>query len=117
MKFRTAKSPTADLFAAEDASSASTPAPEPAPAPAPVLPALPLSPTPSLARRFTPRSWTAGDVPPPPQTADPPRSKQQLWYAVMFPKLIEAESPAAVLQSLCLHAQQFTSFVSIELPN
>jgi protein ImuB len=117
MKFRTAKSPTADLFAAEDASSASTPAPEPAPAPAPVLPALPLSPTPSLARRFTPRSWKAGDVPPTPQTAGPPRSKQQLWYAVVFPKLIEAESPAAVLQSLCLHAQQFTSFVSIELPN
>jgi protein ImuB len=54
--------------------------------------------------------------PPTPQTAGHTRSKQ-LWYAVVFPELTEAESSATVLQRLCLHAQTFTSFVSIEPPN
>ena len=35
----------------------------------------------------------------------------------MFPELVNVEHSAAVLQRLCLHAQRFTSFVSIELPN
>jgi len=62
-----------------------------------------------------PRSWKAGGVPPRPQTGGQVRSKQ-LWYAAVFPQLTEPES-AAVLQRLCMHAQQFTSFVSIEAPN
>jgi len=82
VKSRTAKSRTADLFAAEDAS---------------------------------PGSWKAGGVPPTPQTAGRPRSKQ-LWYAAVFPELAEEHS-AVLLQRLCMHAQQFTSFVSIEPPN
>jgi protein ImuB len=82
---RTAKSRTADLFAAADA------------APAISLKAV------------------AGGVPPTPQTAGLAHAKQ-LWYAVVFPELTGAESGAA-LRRLCLHAQQFTSFVSIELPN
>jgi protein ImuB len=35
----------------------------------------------------------------------------------VFPELVNVEHSAAVLQRLCLHAQRFTSFVSIELPN
>ena len=51
---------------------------------------------------------------------------KQLWYAVVFPDLMEpqrlgapaASTPAAsTLQRLCLCAQQFTSLVSIETPN
>jgi protein ImuB len=80
MKLRNAKSQTADLFAAANASTALVP-----------LPATP-------------------------QPAGSPRSRQ-LWYAVVFPELIEAKHSATVLQPLCMHAQQFTSFVSIELPN
>jgi protein ImuB len=55
-------------------------------------------------------------LPPPPsaQSSAPPRSKQ-LWYAAVFPEL--AQSEPAVLQRLCLHALQFTSFVSMEPPN
>jgi protein ImuB len=87
MKSRTAKSRTADLFAETDASSA-----------------------------LTPRSWKAGGVPPTPQTAVRKRSKQ-LWYAAVFPQLTETEPPRLMLQRLCMHAQQFTSFVSIEPPN
>ena len=41
----------------------------------------------------------------------------QLWYAAVFPNLGNVEHAAAVLQRLCLHAQTFTSFVSIEPPN
>jgi protein ImuB len=48
--------------------------------------------------------------------AAPARAKQ-LWYAVVFPELIEAGFSAALLQRLCMHAQTFTSFVSIEPPN
>jgi protein ImuB len=60
-------------------------------------------------------SWKAGGVPPTPHPAGHARSKQ-LWYAVVFSELIAAEA-SAVLQRLCLHAQRFTSFVSIEPPN
>ena len=46
---------------------------------------------------------------------------KQLWYAVVFPDLMEPQrlaAPAAsTLQRLCLCAQQFTSLVSIETPN
>jgi protein ImuB len=35
----------------------------------------------------------------------------------VFPELVNVEHSAAVLQRLCLHAQRFTSFVSIEPPN
>ena len=67
-------------------------------------------------------------MPPTPQPAGSPRPRQ-LWYAVVFPELTYAEQSgaaehsviteqsAAVLQRLCLHAQAFTSFVSIEPPN
>jgi protein ImuB len=64
----------------------------------------------------SPRLTPAPPTPPTPQTAGHTRSKQ-LWYAAVFPELTEAESSAAVLQRLCLHAQTFTSFVSIEPPN
>jgi protein ImuB len=97
MKTRSVKSQTADLFAAS-----------PALAPAPAL-------DPSPRQREASKSWRAG-VPPTPQTAGRARPKQ-LWYAAVFPELVDAEHSAAVLQRLCLHAQRFTSFVSIEPPN
>ena len=96
------KSRTADLFAAvADASPALTPAPVPESSP---------------RQREASRSWRAGGVPPTPQTAGRARPKQ-LWYAVVFPELVNEEHSATVLQRLCLHAQRFTSFVSIEPPN
>jgi protein ImuB len=58
----------------------------------------------------------AGGVPPTQEIAGRARPKQ-LWYATVFPELINVEHSAAILQRLCLHAQRFTSFVSIELPN
>ncbi len=54
-------------------------------------------------------------VPPTPQTAAVRSHSQQLWYAAVFPALTEADP--GPLQKLCLHAQRFTSFVSIEPPN
>jgi protein ImuB len=57
----------------------------------------------------------AGGVPPTPQIAGSVRAKQ-LWYAAVFPQF-DAEHFAAVLQRLCLHAQTFTSLVSVEPPN
>src|ERR1700761_3757724 len=89
MKQRAAKTRMADLFAT---------LPDAAPAkPAPVVPAL----------------VAPAEVPAAP--ASKPRAKQ-LWYAVVFPELPPQEA-AAMLQRLCLHAQNFTSFVSIEPPN
>ncbi len=87
MKSRAVKSATADLFVAADAAAVRRPAPE-------------------LAAT-SPRS---------PKTVTRSRSKH-LWYAVVFPELYEAEQSAAVLERLCMHAQQFTSLVSIEMPN
>jgi protein ImuB len=49
------------------------------------------------------------------QPASRPRANQ-LWYAVVF-QLSEAQSPPVLLPRLCMHAQQFTSLVSIEMPN
>src|ERR1700674_4257507 len=107
MKLRSPKSRTADLFAAEyrpaenrspvcrpDASSA--PIPVASPAPIPVAPA-PIS-VQTVARHTRSRP-----------------SPRQLWYAAVFPEM--ARESAALLQQLCLHAQTFTSFVSIEQPN
>jgi protein ImuB len=51
---------------------------------------------------------------PAPQLSLRPRAKQ-LWYAAVFPELRQSDPGA--LQRLCLHALQFTSFVSIEPPN
>ena len=115
MKSWTAESRTADLFAEADASPARIPA---SPSLAPSTPTLtPASaPTPPRTQRSAPRVLKAGGVPPTPQTAGRVRSKQ-LWYAAVFPELVNMEHSAAVLQRLCLHAQQFTSFVSIEPPN
>jgi protein ImuB len=93
VKARSAKPLTADLFAAVNASPAPTPTLMPAPAPA-LAPAV---------------------VPPAPQAASQARPRQ-LWYAVVFPQLTETD-PGLMLQRFCLHAQQFTSLVSVELPN
>jgi protein ImuB len=41
---------------------------------------------------------------------------KQLWYAAVFPQLTETDSDR-LLQRLCMYAQQFTSFVSIEPPD
>jgi len=90
VKSRAAKSRTADLFAA----ATECRPPEPAPAPAPAAGQPPLS-RPLLSR---------------------PRS-QQLWYAAVFPELTPAEPAGLALQRLCIHAQMFTSFVSVEPPN
>jgi len=55
-------------------------------------------------------------TPPPLEAAARSRSKH-LWYAAVFAPLTEAEPSAATLQRLCVHAQQFTSLVSMEMPN
>ena len=52
----------------------------------------------------------------PPVPAARPRIRQ-LWYAVVFPELTAPETAPVTLQRLCMHAQGFTSFVSIEPPN
>jgi protein ImuB len=85
-----AKSRTADLLTADLFAEAGAP------------PAL----TPAL---------TPAPVPPTLQTAGHARLKQ-LWYAAVFPELVKERS-AALLERICLHAQQFTSFVSVEPPN
>jgi protein ImuB len=96
MKLRTAKSKTADLFAA---------APQQNPAALPPAPSLqPAMPVPLELL-----------APPPAPRLGRPHSKQ-LWYAAVFPELT-ADQSAEALQRLCLHAQTFTSFVSIEPPN
>jgi protein ImuB len=80
---------------------------------------IPLERTPA-ARAAPPRPAYPLRSPPAPQPALRPRPRQ-LWYAVVFPELPvpEPSMPAAasVLPRLCLSAQQFTSLVSIEMPN
>jgi protein ImuB len=98
MRSRAVKSATADLFAAADAPAVRRPALASAPAPAPASAPAPVAVS-----------------PPPVNTA--PRSAKHLWYAVVFPELQETAQSAALLQRLCLHAQRFTSLVSIEMPN
>ncbi len=93
MKSRAVTSATADLFAAAaDAAAA------------------------DAAETSAPRRPASAAPPPPLETAARSRSKH-LWYAVVFVQLNEAEQSAAALQRLCVHAQQFTSLVSIEMPN
>jgi protein ImuB len=70
-------------------------APARVPTPAPAPPRLPL-PAPAPAAR---------------------RPRQQLWYAVVFPDLKDPAASRFELQRLGLHAQDFTSCVSIEPPN
>ncbi|MGP8165444.1 MAG: Y-family DNA polymerase [Steroidobacteraceae bacterium] len=55
-------------------------------------------------------------APPPLAAAARSRSKH-VWYAAVFAPLTEAEPSASALQRLCVHAQQFTSLVSMEMPN
>jgi protein ImuB len=106
VKSRTAKSRTADLFAAATEchptdlrDTSRTPAPTPAAAPAPIPTLAPVAAgQPHLSRPHLSR----------------PHSKQ-LWYAAVFPELTQADTGA--LQKLCMHAQTFTSFVSVEPPN
>ena len=81
------ESATADLFAA---ARPAAPAPGPALAPGPAPTAAP------------PRVHLARARP------------RQLWYAVVFARL---QARPAVLERLCLHAQQFTPLVSVELPD
>ena len=103
MKSLTAKSRTADLFAALEVATPSpslAPVPVPAPATVPVLPVPALTPTPRAT----------------PEMARAPRLKQ-LWYAVVFPDLAQSEHCLEELQKLCPHAQGFTPFVSIEAPD
>jgi len=88
MRGRTAKSRTADLFAAVPASSMAAP-----------------------ARAVTAMQLATVSAP-----VARPRLKQ-LWYAVVFPELLASEAASVTLQRLCMHAQAFTSFVSIEAPN
>src|ERR1700675_1173707 len=102
MKSRTAKSRTADLFAAATEchptdlrDTSRTPAPTPAHIPALALVAAG---QPHLKRPHLNR----------------PHSKQ-LWYAAVFPELTQADTGA--LQKLCMQAQTFTSFVSVESPS
>jgi protein ImuB len=94
------KSATADLFAERSTDGRLTEA----------LPAIVAEARPAILR----------GVPPLAPTVVRPRPKQ-LWYAVVFPDLMESQRPAApaasTLQRLCLCAQQFTSLVSIEMPN
>lgn len=83
-----AKSATVDMFAAPSSAIVGRPAPA-------------LASTPS-------------GLPPTPQRLAP-RTKQ-LWYAAVFPELTEPYA-AAMLQRLSLSARQYTSMVSIEMPN
>jgi protein ImuB len=107
VKLRAAKSRTADLFAAAEPRPDVLPAPAPAPAPALALALAPVQATPAPVR--APQGLAQHSL-------NRPRPKQ-LWYAVVFPEMVQLEPFAAELQKLCLHAHSFTSFVSIEPPN
>jgi protein ImuB len=67
------------------------------------------APAPAPAATLTP-------VAAPSAPATRPRTRQ-LWYAVVFPELAATETALSTLHRLCMHAQGFTSFVSIEPPN
>jgi protein ImuB len=92
MRDRAVKTRMADLFATLPATSAKKEVPF----------------APALAAVSVPAQGVAAPAP-------KPRARQ-LWYAVVFPELLASEA-AETLQRLCLHAQNFTSFVSIEQPN
>ncbi|MDE2294350.1 MAG: DNA polymerase Y family protein [Gammaproteobacteria bacterium] len=96
MNVRARDSRTADLFAAELAA-ASPPAPASAPTPIPIPAAAPPPPAPPAAR------------------AAPPR-RPSLWYAVLFPELLDAPAAPQRLVHLARRAQRYTSLVSLEPP-
>jgi protein ImuB len=98
---RSAKSRTADLFAAEYGSAVRRPDASPV--------SLPVAPPAPLASVSTASAQTVT-----PHPLSRPHSRQ-LWYAAVFPEMTQESTVA--LQKLCLHAQAFTSFVSIEPPN
>jgi protein ImuB len=114
MKSRTAKSRTADLFAAAAPAPAMTPATATAAAPAPPIALATAAALPPPVQPAQEPLRRARGVLQTPQAVSRPRSRQ-LWYAAVFPALTEADT--GPLQKLCLHAQRFTSFVSIEPPN
>ena len=92
------KSATADLFGAVE---------------------VPLDPE---AARPAARLLSGALSPPPPPQPERARSRpRHLWYAVVFPALAvsagASESTQAILERLCLHAQRFTPWVSIDPPN
>ncbi len=95
MRGRIAKSRTADLFAAAPPAAAAVAPAALAPVAAPPAPLTLSAPLTPAARSRT----------------------RQLWYAVVFPELTAPDTALLTLQRLCIHAQGFTSFVSIEPPN
>jgi protein ImuB len=124
------KSATADLFAQAEPAPDLVSAPVPVPITASEPRSLPIAapeprsrPIPAPEPRSMPhpalKALRADGILPIPQTAQP-RAKQ-LWYAAVFPDLREAQRPASqaasMLQRLSLRAQQFTSLVSIEMPD
>jgi protein ImuB len=113
MKSPTVKSRTADLFAAVEVLTAAIAAPQVS------------APQASASRASAPRP-IAPPRPSRPQLAAKPVAThpsphrplaKQLWYAVVFPALLDVEQSLSALQKLCVHAERFTSFVSIEPPN
>ncbi len=120
MKSRAQKSATADLFAAVPAPAIATPSAPAPPAPAltPSASAAPPAPASSSSSSSSfPASVPASAAPPTFVTRIARPRSRPLWYAVVFPQLSEAGQSAATLRRLCLHAQQFTPLVSIEMPN
>jgi protein ImuB len=69
------------------------------------------------ARRPAAAPSAAVSPPPPPQQESVRSRPRHLWYAVVFPALGGPEGMNASLERLCLHAQRFTPWVSIEPPN
>jgi protein ImuB len=79
--------------------------------------ARPLAPAPEISPELASVPAVAPAAAPPPLHTRRARPRPQpLWYAVVFP-LLDADRRAATLERLCLHAQRFTSLVSIEMPN
>jgi protein ImuB len=94
-------------------------------------PAAPKAPTHATApiNAKTPTEAQASGVrcvPPLTRPTAKPRTLQ-LWYAAVFPEFAQpqsqpqpqqaAQAAASMLQRLCLSAQQFTPFVSLDMPN
>jgi protein ImuB len=69
------------------------------------------------ARRSAAAPSAAVSPPPPPHQESARSRPRHLWYAVVFPALGGPEGTNAGLERLCLHAQRFTPWVSIEPPN
>jgi protein ImuB len=90
MRSRLKKSATTDLFAAAQA---------------------------PAARHPTRPSAAAVSPPPPPQQEASRSRSRHLWYAVVFPALGNPENTSRILERLCLYAQRFTPWVSIDQPN